>query len=266
MRLFPLRAVVAAIAALLVAAACGGGADDGPDADDPREGAAPEGGITVLAAASLTDAFDELGAAFADAHPGTSVEFAFGGSSDLRDQALAGAPADVFASADVADAEAVAEGGAAAGEPAVFATNRLAIAVPAGNEAGVTGLEAFGDDDLLVGLCAEEVPCGALGRRALEAAGVTPAPDTEEPDVRSLLDKVAAGELDAGLVYVTDVAAAGDAVEAVEVPEQDDVVAEYAVTALAAAGEPEVAEAFVAFVLSGAGQDVLAAHGFGPPP
>ena len=272
MRLCSLRAVVAAVAAaglLVTGAACGddpdGGSGAGP-APDGGTGDGLEGGITVLAAASLTDAFDEVGAAFTDAHPATTVELNFGGSSELRDQVLAGAPADVFASADVANVDAVVAGGAVAGEPEVFATNTLAIAVPAGNEAGVAGLEAFGDEDLLVGLCAEEVPCGALARRALDAAGVTPAPDTDEPDVRSLLDKVASGELDAGIVYATDIEAAGDAVEAVPVPEDVDVVAEYPIATLAAAGEPEVAAAFVDFVLSDEGQAILASHGFGPPP
>jgi molybdate transport system substrate-binding protein len=252
---------------LSVVAACG---DD--DTGDPASGAAApdgsglDGSITVLAAASLTDAFDDVATAFEDANPGVSVERNYDGSSSLRDQILAGAPADVFASADASTMDAVAEGDALAGEPATFATNQLAIAVPAGNQAGVEGLEDFGDDSLLIGLCDEEVPCGDLGREALANAGVTPAPDTNEPDVRSLLDKVESGDLDAGIVYVTDVQAAGDRVEGIEIPADDNVVTEYPIATLAASEDPDVAEAFVAFVLSAEGQDILRSHGFGPPP
>ena len=124
--------------------------------------------------------------------------------------------------------------------------------------AGVTGLADFADADLLIGLCAEEVPCGEFGREALANAGVTPSIDTNEPDVRSLLTKVEAGELDAGIVYVTDVLSAGDAVEGIEIPAEDNVIATYPIAALTDAGNPEVADAFVAFVLSDEGQEILA--------
>jgi molybdate transport system substrate-binding protein len=230
-----------------------------------QDGAAVEGTVTVLAASSLTDAFDEIGAAFERANPGADVEFSFGGSSDLREQLLAGAPADVFASANPSNMDAVVDGGAVAGDPEPFVTNSLEIVVPEGNPAGVEGLEDFADEDLLLGLCAEEVPCGEFGREALANAGVAPAPDTNEPDVRSLLDRVSSGELDAGIVYVTDVRAAGDAVEGIEIPEDVNVVAEYPIATLAEAGEPEAAQAFVDFVLSEDGQAILASYGFGPP-
>jgi molybdate transport system substrate-binding protein len=156
------------------------------------------------------------------------------------------------------------EAGEVDGTPEVFARNRLEIVVPAGNEAGVDGLDDFADPDLLIGLCAEEVPCGELGREALEGAGVTPAQDTDEPDVRSLLTKFEAGDLDAGIVYATDVRAAGDAVEGIEIPEEDNVIAECPIAALAGASEPAAAEAFVAFVLSAEGQAILASYGFLP--
>jgi molybdate transport system substrate-binding protein len=266
MRLFSLRTAVTAVGlAGLLAGATACGDDEAGRADGATTASGPEGGITVLAAASLTDAFDEVGAAFTEAHPGTDVEMSYGGSSDLREQVLAGSPADVFASADTSNMDAVVEAGAVTGDPEVFATNSLAIAVPAGNGAGVEGLEAFGDEGLFVGLCAEEVPCGESGREALAAAGVAPAQDTDEPDVRSLLDKVASGELDAGIVYVTDVASAGDAVEGIAIPEGDDVVADYPIATLAGAPEPEVAEAFVAFVLSDEGRAILGSYGFVPP-
>jgi molybdate transport system substrate-binding protein len=257
----------------LVGAGCGdgGGGSAGGEgsggAVSPRTAGEPvlAGSITVFAAASLTDAFGEIADEFEAANPGVSVESNFGASSALREQILAGAPADVFASANLSNMDQVVEADAAAGDARTFATNRLEIVVPAGNPADVTGLAAFGDDDLLVGLCAAEVPCGDLGREALANAGVTPAVDTEEPDVRSLLTKVEAGELDAGLVYATDVLAAGDAVQGIEIPAADNVVAEYPVATLAEGGAAEVADAFVAYVLSDAGQDILASYGFDSP-
>lgn len=225
----------------------------------------PTGGtVAVFAAASLTDAFTALAGAFEAAGGGFTVELNVAGSSTLREQILNGAPADVFAAADQSTMAAVVEAGLAA-EPADFARNRLQIAVPAGNPAGVAGLADFADGDLLLGLCAEEVPCGRFGREALAGAGVTPSVDTEEPDVRALLTKVQAGELDAGLVYRTDVLAGGDTVEGIDVPPDQNVTVTYPIAALTEAGEPEGAARFVAYVLSAEGQAILARHGFGPP-
>ena len=219
---------------LLVPVAC---SKDGDDADT----------ITVLAASSLTDAFSEMADAYEAAHDGVEVTVSFAGSSALREQIAAGAPADVFASADSDDD----------GEP--IATNVLEIAVPSGNDAGVRGLADFAHDELLLGLCAEEVPCGRFARDALTRAGVTASVDTEEPDVRSLLGKIEAGELDAGIVYRTDVLAAG-AVAGIEIPDGQNVVATYPIEALEDDGDP-----FVDFVLSNDGQAILASHGFGAP-
>ena len=142
--------------------------------------------------------------------------------------------------------------------------NQLQIAVPPGNSAGVTGLADFANAALLIGLCAEEVPCGEFGREALANAGVTPSIDTNEPDVRSLLTKIEADELDAGIVYVTDVQSAGDAVEGIDIPAEDNVTATYPIAALTDAGNREVAAAFVAFVLSDEGQEILTSYGFDP--
>ncbi|HYD09703.1 MAG TPA: molybdate ABC transporter substrate-binding protein [Acidimicrobiales bacterium] len=207
--------------------------------DDGRDDAS----ITVLAASSLTDALTEIAEAFDG-----EVTLSFGGSSSLRAQIAAGSPADVFASADSDD------------DGAAFATNGLVIVVPAGNGADVNGLDDFSNDGLLLGLCAEEVPCGRYAREALDRAGVTPSVDTEEPDVRSLLGKVESGELDAGIVYRTDVLAAGDAVEGVRLPKEHDVVVTYPIDALTEDGD-----AFVDLVLSAEGRAILADHGFGPP-
>jgi molybdate transport system substrate-binding protein len=250
---------------LLAAAACGGDDDSGrAAATEPSGEQAVSGSVTVFAAASLTDAFGALASAFEDANPDASVELNVGASSSLREQILAGAPADVFASANTSNMDQVVEAGAVEGEPAVFARNELQIVVPAGNPGDVDGLDDFADPDLLVGLCAEEVPCGQFGREVLAKANVTPAQDTDEPDVRSLLTKVEAADLDVGLVYATDVRSAGDAVEGIEIPDEHNVVADYPVAALSAAAEPAVAAAFVAFVLSAAGQGILASHGFVP--
>jgi molybdate transport system substrate-binding protein len=249
--------------ALALGTACGGDDGDGAASDEAAAGSGLDGTITVFAAASLTDAFAEAADAFGRANPDVTVELNFGASSALREQILAGAPADVFASADPSNMDGVVEAGEVEGEPEVFAHSALAIAVPAGNPGGVEGLDDFADDSLLIGLCAADVPCGALGREALDNAGVTPAPDTDEPDVRSLLTKIEAGELDAGIVYSTDVEST-DGVEGIEIAEEDNVVTDYPIAALAHAGEPEIAAAFVELVLSDGGRAILESHGFAP--
>jgi molybdate transport system substrate-binding protein len=249
----------------LVFAACGGD-DEASSSTTGAPGVEPalRGDITVFAAASLTDAFTELGATFESENQGVSAEFNFGASSALREQILAGAPADVFASANPSNMDKVVERGAAT-DPQNFVTNRLQIAVPAGNQAGVSGLDDFADPDLLIGLCAEEVPCGEFGREVLTNAGLTASVDTNEPDVRSLLTKVEGGELDAGIVYVTDVLAAGDAVEGIDISTDENVIAAYPIAALTDAANAEVADAFVAFVLSDEGQGILGSYGFDAP-
>ena len=266
MKVGMLRLLAAVGVPALVLAACGDDDDDTSSAttEAPADAPALEGDITVFAAASLTDAFTELGTTFESENPDASVEFNFGASSALREQILAGAPADVFASANTSNMDQVVDG-VAASDPEDFVTNLLEIAVPAGNEAGVTGLDDFANPDLLIGLCAEEVPCGEFGREVLANAGVTPSIDTNEPDVRSLLTKVEAGDLDAGIVYVTDVLAAGDAVEGVEIPADDNVIATYPIAALTDAANAEVADAFVEFVLSDEGQQILDSYGFDTP-
>jgi molybdate transport system substrate-binding protein len=218
----------------------------------------------VFAAASLTDAFSEIEAGFEEANPDTDLELNFAGSSSLREQILAGAPADVFASANSATMDVVVDAGDVVGDPQVFAANELIIAVPAGNAAGVAGLVDLADPDLLVGLCAEGVPCGEFARQALARAGVTPSLDTNEPDVRSLLTKIGAGELDAGVVYVTDVTARRDAVEGIEIAARYNVVARYPIAALRTGANPVGAEAFIRYVLSPEGQAVLGRYGFSP--
>jgi molybdate transport system substrate-binding protein len=249
-------------AALLAVTACGG-ASSGGSANQDGDGLS--GTLTVFAAASLTDVFEDLGARLTGEHPDLEVRFSFAGSSALAQQVVQGAPADVFASADERQMAVVTAEGLTASEPEVFATNVLRIAVPAGNPADVTGLADFARDDLALALCAPQVPCGRAAGDLFEAAGVVPVPDTYEEDVRAALTKVELGEVDAALVYASDVVAAGDAVEGVAVPEAEDVVNRYPVVALAGAGNPEAARAFVDLVLSDAGQQVLRDAGFQRP-
>jgi molybdate transport system substrate-binding protein len=264
MKVRVLRPLAVVSVPALVLAACG---DDDAGSTTTGESAAQtslDGAVTVFAAASLTDAFTEVGTAFESANPDVAVEFNFGASSALREQILAGAPADVFASANTSNMDQVVDAGAVS-DPQDFVTNQLEIAVPAGNESGVTGLDDFANPDLLIGLCAEEAPCGEFGREVLANAAVTPSVDTMEPDVRSLLTKVEAGDLDAGIVYVTDVIAAGDFVDGIDIPADDNVVATYPIAALTDAANPDVADAFVEFVRSHEGQDLLQSYGFGAP-
>ena len=224
-----------------------------------------DGEVLVSAAASLTEAFTAIEDAFEDANPGIDVLLNLASSSSLREQILEGAPVDVFASANTSNMDRVSEAGAVAGEARIFAENTLQIAVPAGNPAGVTGLVDFANQELLIGLCAEDVPCGDFGRQALDKAGVTPSIDSNEPDVRALLTKIEAGELDAGIVYVTDVITTEGGVAGVEIPENQNVVAEYSIAILVAAPNAEAAAAFVSFVMSDAGQGIMGEYGFTAP-
>jgi molybdate transport system substrate-binding protein len=225
-----------------------------------------EGGeVLVFAAASLTDAFAAIEAGIESTHPGLDLSLNSAGSSTLREQVLEGAPADVFASADTANMQDLIDAGRVAGEAEVFATNRLAIAVPAGNPGAVTDLRDFSRPELLIGICAPGVPCGEFAAQALDAAGVEAKIDTYEPDVRALLTKIEAGELDAGIVYVTDIHGAGAAVEGVEIPTQHNVVARYPIAVLTDAPHPRQASEFNEYVLSAPGREILAAFGFGPP-
>lgn len=247
------RALAVAVPLLLLAA-CGGGAP-----------AAPPRTVTVLAATSLTEVFTTLGRDFEAERPGTTVVLSFAGSSSLAQQVNAGAPADVFAAASMATMRTVVDAGNAAGEPVVFARNRLVIAVPRGNPRGVAGLADLARPGVKVALCAPPVPCGAAARTALAAAGVALTPVTLEQDVKATLAKLRLGEVDAALVYRTDTVAAGDEVTAVEFPESAAAVNEYPVVALAEAPNPGGAAAFVAYVRSPAGVAALTAAGFQPP-
>jgi molybdate transport system substrate-binding protein len=245
----PFRRLASVLVTASLAASGCGGSESGEE-------------LLVSAAASLTDAFNGIALAYEADHPNVDVRLNLAGSSALREQLLSGAPADVFASANEETMAPVVEAGLTDGEPEVFALNHLAIAVPAGNLAGVSGIDDFADPDLLLGLCAEGVPCGSLARAVLDRAGIDPSVDTREPDVRSLLTKIEADELDAGIVYVTDVAAAGRSVEAISIPNDINMTTVYPIAVLRSATDLLRARDFVAFVRSTRGREILSRHGF----
>ena len=252
------RLVAVAAASAFALAACGGDGAAATGSPGPGE---VSGTITVFAAASLTEAFGQIGQDFEAANPGTTVTVNLGASSALAQQIVAGAPADVFAAASPATMQVVTD----AGDPEVFVRNRLEIAVPSDNPGGVTGLADFADPDLTIALCAEQVPCGAAAAKVFEATGITAMPDTLEQDVKAALAKVLLGEVDAALVYRTDVLTAGDDVLGIAFPAADQAVNDYPVATLDDAPNASGAAAFVAYVLSDAGQRVLADAGFDSP-
>lgn len=254
-----------AVAAMAVLAACGsGGSSDGAAGGDGSTDAAEPVTLTVYAAASLTAAFEDLGTQFEADHDGVTVEFNFAGSSDLVAQIQEGAPADVFASADQANMDKLTADDLQGDDPVDFATNTLEIAVPPDNPAGVTTFQDLAGDLNLV-TCAPEVPCGAAAQQVAENAGVTLKPVSEEQSVTDVLNKVTSGEADAGLVYVTDVEAAGDAVQGITFPESNSVVNVYPIATVGASKHADLAREFVDLVTGDAGQKVLQGYGFGAP-
>ena len=224
-----------------------------------------EGDITVFAAASLTESFTEIGEAFTAANPDASATFSFDASSALVTQITEGAPADVFASADTNNMTKLTDAGLNGSEPEIFATNLLTIIVAPDNPLGITGVADLANPDIKTVICAPEVPCGNYANQIFTAAGVTVTPVSLEQNVRGVVTKVTAGEADAGIVYVTDVIAAGDAADMVEIPEDINVVAEYPIATVAASQNQEVGEAFIDFLLGDEGQAILAEYGFGAP-
>jgi molybdate transport system substrate-binding protein len=255
------RSIALVLAALAPTVGCGG---DVPAAGEPTGGTDIAGEVVVFAAASLTDAFIELGAAFEDEHPGSSVTFSFAASSELAGQLREGAPADVFASADAANMSKAVDADAIDGESTTFATNRPIVVVAAGNPEGIEAVADLARPELLVVVCAPQVPCGSYATEVLDAAEVDLTPDSYEENVRAVVTKVALGEADAGIAYQTD-AASDDRIESVPLPDGIDVVAEYPMAVTAEARNPVGGSAFVEFVLGQRGQTILSQHGFGAP-
>ncbi|TFV88069.1 molybdate ABC transporter substrate-binding protein [Blastococcus sp. CT_GayMR20] len=269
------RVVLPAVAVLGLVACTGSEAASPEPARSASATAAeaqdPSGTLTVFAAASLTDVFTELGEHLEEDHTTLDVQFNFAGSSALAAQLEQGAPADVFASADEAQMTRAEETGLA-DDAEVFAVNRLMIATPRDNPLGIeppqSGQPSLADlvpDDFTLAVCAPEVPCGAAAAEVLDRAGLSDVPDTYEDDVRAVLTKVQLGEVDAGLVYVSDIRSAGDTVLAFAFSEASGAANRYPIAALTDAPNPVAAQAFVDLVLSDAGRQVLADAGFGQP-
>jgi len=257
------RRLVGAVSAILLVAtlaACGSS-----DSTDSGAASADRTTITVFAAASLKDSFTEIGRRFEAANDGVTVTFNFAGSSDLVAQLQQGAPADVFASADTATMNKATADDLVDGTPADFATNTLEIATPPDDPGAIDALDDLADPDAQVVVCAAAVPCGAAAAGVEDKSGVDISPVSEEQSVTDVLNKIVAGEADAGLVYVTDVKAAGAAVRGVTIPEADNVVTTYPIAALAGSDHADVAAAFTDFVTGDEGRAVLAAAGFGAP-
>lgn len=240
--------------------------------------------LWVFAASSLTDAFTEIAEAFEQANPDIEVRTQFAGSSQLAAQIASGAPADVFASANEAVMETLLPGGELArtefSQPVVFARNELVIAVPADNSKGISSIADLADNDLLLAICDRGVPCGTLAREAAEAANIDLRPDTEEANVRAVLAKLLLEEVDAGLIYKSDIVAvargttrgssAESSSEASDTQSSPPVIAipisptptnNYPIASVT--GNP-AATAFVEFVLSQEAQQILADQGFAP--
>ncbi|MDR1264865.1 MAG: molybdate ABC transporter substrate-binding protein [Propionibacteriaceae bacterium] len=241
-----------------------GSADSsGPVVQEPDE--TLSGSLIVFAAVSLTDTFNAIGAAFQEANPEVEITFSFDGSPTLVSQIEQGAPADVFASADQPNMEKLTTAGLAS-DPTFFAANSITVAVPADNPAGVTALADLGKPEVKTVLCAAEVPCGAASKRVLEAAGVTLEPVSQEQNVKSVVTKLTLGEADAGMVYVTDVAAAAGAITAIPLPDdaavQSAARTDYPIAVVEASTNTDLAAAFVSFVLSQQGQQILGDAGF----
>ena len=267
-RIIVLTAVAAA--AVSVAAGCSSSKNSpssppaSPGAGDATSGPAISGTVTVFAAASLKEAFTTLASQFESDHPGSHVKLSFGASSDLAEQINQGAPADVFASASPKNMQQVISAGGAS-TSTNFVKNVMEVAVPPSNPAHVTSVTDLAKSSVKVALCQPQVPCGSTAQKVFTNAGITVKPVTLEPDVKSVLGKVTLGEVDAGMVYVTDVLAAGSAVKGVEIPDNVNASTTYPIAALSKAPNPTTAAAFVAYVLSPAGQQVLSAAGFQSP-
>ena len=221
--------------------------------------------LTVLAAASLTETFNALGKQFETDHPGVSVKFNYAGSSDLAQQIVNGAPADVFASASDATMKTVTDADLTAAKPVTFAKNVLQIATPPGNPKKIATFADLAKPDVKVVVCAPQVPCGAAEQKIEKATGTALKPVSQESDVKSVLSKVETGDADAGLVYVTDVNSAGDKVQGVNFPEAAQASTNYPIAVLKNAPAGDLANQFLTTVTGERGRQALEQAGFAKP-
>ncbi len=231
--------------------------------------------VNVFAAASLTDAFQAAAHAFQAEHPELEIVLNTAGSQQLAQQIIAGAPADVFASANIKQLQVLADAGLVdAATQAIFASNRLTIIVPAQSSVSITGLASLAQPGLRLVLAAEAVPVGQYSREVLQKARAVYGAEfpaavlanvrSNEQNVRAVLSKVALGEADAGIVYTTDAASSKD-VALIDIPDALNVVAVYPLTRVRTSAHPEAAKQFVDYLLSPAGQAILRSYGFGAP-
>ncbi|GAB3652653.1 molybdate ABC transporter substrate-binding protein [Nocardioides korecus] len=252
----------ALVAATLVVAAsltaCGG-ASNGGDAKSGQDTV-----IRVFAAASLTESFTSLARTFESENPGTKVELSFGPSSGLAEQIANGSPADVFASASPKNMDSLVSSRKVA-TPKDFATNSMEIAVPKANPGKITSFADLARSGVKVALCQAQVPCGSTAEKAIAKAGLKVTPVTQEVDVKSVLTKVTLGEVDAGIVYVTDVQAAGAKVRGITIPAAQNASTTYPIATVAGTKAQQTAADFVDLVTSVQGEAVLAKAGFGKP-
>jgi molybdate transport system substrate-binding protein len=251
------RFVLLVFAILL--AACGG---TGGAASSSPSSSSLSGYINVFAAASLTASFNALGIAFHQAHPGVGVNFNFAGTPTLVTQIEQGAPADVFASADTTNMDKLTTDGFTSGSSKVFARNQLEIVVAPGNPKGISGLADLAKPGVIYITEGPTVPAGKYSLQALATAGVKVTPKSLETSVTAVISKIELGEADAGIVYTTDIQAAGSKVQGVPIAAADNVIATYPIVAVKGTKYSDVASAFIDYVLSSTGQSMLATFGF----
>jgi molybdate transport system substrate-binding protein len=231
--------------------------------------------LNVFAAASLTDAFTEIGKKFEAANAGVTVAFNFAGSQALRTQIEEGAPADVFASANKTEMDTlVTDAFATQGTPQVFLNNKLVVILPANNTAGLTKLDDLAKSGIKLVLAAEEVPVGKYARQALDQMNGQFGTDfkdkvlanvvSNEDNVKQVVAKVQLGEADAGIVYTSDAVAAPE-LKTIEIPTELNAIAQYPIATLTKSANSDLATTFIDYVLSSNGQSVLQKWGFAPP-
>jgi molybdate transport system substrate-binding protein len=256
--------ILAVAATAAVAAGCSSGSNSSSSGSSPKPTSSLTGSITVFAASSLQGAFTTIGQQFQAAHPGTAVKFNFGASSSLAQEITAGSPADVFASAAPQNMDSVVSAGDAS-SPVTFAKNVMEVAVPPSNPANVTSVNQLASSSVKTALCQPQVPCGVTAGKVFSNAKITVTPVTLQPDVKSVLTQVELDNVDAGMVYVTDVKAAGTKVKGVPIPANENASTDYPIATINSSKNKATAQAFMAYVNSANGQKVLSADGFQKP-
>jgi molybdate transport system substrate-binding protein len=248
-------------------AGCGSGGGSGssaPASPGTSASASVKGSITVFAASSLQGAFTTIASQFQAAHPGVKVTFSFGASSALATQITSGAPADVFASASPKNMQQVVSAGDASG-PVTFANNVMEVATPPDNPAHISSVAGLAKSSVKVAECQPQVPCGKVAAEVFRNAKITVKPVTLQPDVKSVLTQVELGDVDAGMVYVTDVKAAGAKVNGIVIPASQNASTAYPIAPISKSSNLATARAFAAYIVSPASESVLAAAGFQKP-